>query len=133
MDLRLGLRELRSEPSRLDIAGRRDSQLARIFPKPFRIVREGFSHLVARADVSRFTGAAARYERGKPPLHRRTVNVLAFSTDRLAFGPVLSSARLQDIRLARISQELTKRFYNLLAVGEGRPTSLMGLTEKNSA
>lgn len=63
MDLRLGLRELRSEPSRLDIAGPRDSQLARIFPKPFRIVREGFSHLVARADVSRFTGAAARYER----------------------------------------------------------------------
>jgi hypothetical protein len=46
---------------------------------------------------------------------------------------VLSSARLQDIRLARISQELTKRFYNLLAVGEGRPMSLMGLTEKNSA
>jgi hypothetical protein len=132
MDLRLGLRELRSEPSRLDFAGLRDSQLARIFPKPFRIVREGFSHLVTRADVSRFTGAAARYERGKP-LHRRTVNVLAFSTDRLASGPVLSSARLQDIRLARISQELTKRFYNVLAVGEGRPMSLMGLTEKNSA
>jgi hypothetical protein len=28
-------------------------------------------------------------------------------------------ARLQDIELAKISQEVTERFYNLLAVGEG--------------
>jgi hypothetical protein len=33
--------------------------------------------------------------------------------------PCTARAELQDIELAWISQELTERFYNLLAVGEG--------------
>jgi hypothetical protein len=39
------------------------------------------------------------------------------SIDRIAFGVL--PAELQDIELARISQEVTERFYNLLAAGEG--------------
>jgi hypothetical protein len=39
--------------------------------------------------------------------------------DRVASGPLPARAELQDIELAQISQEVTERFYNLLAVGEG--------------
>jgi hypothetical protein len=41
--------------------------------------------------------------------------------------PAQARVGLQDIELARISQEVTKRFYNLLAVGEGGRCFAMSL------
>jgi hypothetical protein len=39
--------------------------------------------------------------------------------DRIAFEPRQPGSDLQDIELTRISQEVTERFSNLLAVGDG--------------
>jgi hypothetical protein len=38
----------------------------------------------------------------------------------------LARAELQDIKLMRISQRVSERLYNLLAIGGGRPMSELG-------
>jgi hypothetical protein len=47
------------------------------------------------------------------------------SIDRIAFDP-LARAGLQDIELARISQEVLERVYNPPSVGETRTTTCAG-------
>jgi len=49
----------------------------------------------------------------------------AVSIDRIAFGPPPARAGLQDTELARISQEATERFYNLLALGSPNVAACM--------
>jgi hypothetical protein len=60
--------------------------------------------------------AASGHAAAPPP--RSVMNSRRF-IDRVASGPLPARAELQDIELAQISQEVTERFYNLLAVGEG--------------
>jgi hypothetical protein len=58
-------------------------------------------------------------------VHRPSGRRAAEKRDELAPSQLIelhllpaSQGRMQDIELARISQEVTERFYNLLAVGE---------------
>ena len=58
-------------------------------------------------------------------------NAFAVSIGRIALDPLPARIRLQDIELAAISQEVSKRIYNLSPVGEGGRCLKWGQTEKN--
>ena len=56
----------------------------------------------------------------------------SFKLIKLHSVPCQPGAGLQDIELARISQEVAERFYNLLAVGEGGRRTRRRLNRRQS-
>jgi hypothetical protein len=65
----------------------------------------------------------ARRERPRSCCADERDEIAAFQVIELHSVPCASRAELQDIELALISQEVAERFYDLLAVGRGRPMS----------
>jgi hypothetical protein len=84
---------------------------------------------LGRCAISLRRSSLSREQRRERHRYRRTAEqrdeLASFQLIELHSIPA-SQGCMQDIELARISQEVTERFYNLLAVGEGSQCPIRG-------